>query len=41
MDWYIVNTFSGFENKVKEALEERMKKEGLEDCFEEILVPSE
>ena len=41
MDWYIVNTFSGFENSVKRAIEERATASKLEECFEEILVPSE
>lgn len=41
MEWYIVNTFSGFENTVKRALEERIKAAGLEEMFSEILVPSE
>ncbi|TPV96011.1 MAG: transcription termination/antitermination protein NusG [Myxococcales bacterium FL481] len=41
MEWYIVNTFSGFENTVKRALEERIKSAGLESMFSEILVPSE
>jgi transcriptional antiterminator NusG len=41
MDWYIVNTFSGYENTVKKALDDRIKAAGLEACFEEILVPSE
>ena len=41
MQWFIVNTFSGFENTVKKALEDRIRKEELEACFEEILVPSE
>ncbi|MCA9689473.1 MAG: transcription termination/antitermination protein NusG [Nannocystaceae bacterium] len=41
MDWYAVQTFSGFENSVKRSLEERIKKDKLEELFEEILVPSE
>lgn len=41
MDWYIVNTFSGYENTVKRALEDRIKSASLEGCFGEILVPSE
>ncbi len=41
MDWYIVNTFSGYENTVKKALDDRIKAAGLEECFEDILVPSE
>lgn len=39
--WFIVHTYSGFEEKVKTALMERIKKEGLPDSFGEILVPTE
>ncbi len=41
MEWYVVNTFSGYENSVKKALEERIKNAGLEEQFGEILIPSE
>jgi len=41
MEWYIVNTFSGYENTVKRSLEDQIKSTGLAACFEEILVPSE
>jgi len=41
MEWYVVNTFSGYENSVKNALEERIKSNGLEAQFAEILIPSE
>lgn len=39
--WYIVHTYSGFENKVKLAIEERVKAEGRQDYFGQILVPTE
>ncbi len=39
--WYVVHAYSNFENKVKEALEERIQREGLEDSFGKILVPTE
>jgi transcriptional antiterminator NusG len=39
--WYIVHTYSGFEHKVKTALEERIKAEGKLDYFGEVLVPTE
>jgi transcription termination/antitermination protein NusG len=39
--WYVVHAYSNFENKVKQALEERIKREGLENCFGKILVPTE
>ena len=39
--WYVVQAFSQYENRVKRSLEERIKQEGMEDRFGEILVPSE
>lgn len=39
--WYIVHTYSGFENKVKDALEERVKRYSLEAFLSEIVVPTE
>lgn len=41
MHWYIVNTFSNYENSVKRALEERITREGLAEAFGDILVPTE
>lgn len=41
MDWYVIHTFSGYENSVKRSLEERIKKNGLEDCFQDIYVPAQ
>jgi transcription termination/antitermination protein NusG len=41
MQWYIVNTFSNYENSVKRALEERISRQSLEEAFGEILVPTE
>jgi transcriptional antiterminator NusG len=41
LKWYIVHTYSGFENKVKKTLEERIKNLGQEPYFGEILVPTE
>jgi transcriptional antiterminator NusG len=40
-NWYIVHTYSGFENKVKESLEERVKAYNLEDKVGEVLIPTE
>ena len=37
MDWYVLQAFSGYENKVKLTLEDRIKRSGLQDFFEEIL----
>ncbi len=39
--WYVVHAYSNFENKVKQALEERIKREGLEQYFGKVLVPTE
>jgi len=39
--WYVVHTYSGYENKVKELLQERIKLNNKEECFGKILVPSE
>ena len=41
MRWYIVHTYSGFEKKVAEALEQRVKSRGLEDRFGGVLIPTE
>jgi len=40
-NWYVVHTFSGYEHKVKTALEERIKTLGKQELFGEILVPME
>src|SRR4029078_1681115 len=39
--WYIVHTYSGFENKVKESLEQRVNAYGLQGEIGEILIPTE
>ena len=39
--WYAVHTYSGFENKVKKSLEERVRQENLQERFGEILIPME
>jgi transcriptional antiterminator NusG len=39
--WYILQVHSGFEERVKATLEERIAKEGLEEFFGQILVPTE
>lgn len=40
-NWYVVHTYSGYEQKAKQALEERIKSGRMEDLFEEVLIPSE
>jgi transcriptional antiterminator NusG len=39
--WYGIHTYSGFENKVRLSLLERIKNQGLEEHFGEVLIPSE
>jgi 23S rRNA maturation mini-RNase III len=39
--WYIVHAYSNFEKKVAESIKEQAAAKGLEDLFEEILVPTE
>jgi transcriptional antiterminator NusG len=39
--WYILQVHSGFEEKVKTTLEERIRKEGLEEFFGGFLIPTE
>ncbi|MDM8538092.1 transcription termination/antitermination protein NusG [Desulfobacterales bacterium HSG17] len=41
LNWYIVHVYSGFEDKVKMALEERIISFSQADKFGEILVPTE
>lgn len=41
LNWYIVHTYSGFENRVKLALQERIKSLGKEEFFGQIIVPTE
>ncbi len=39
--WYVVHTYSGYENKVKTDLEQTVKNRELEDYFFDIVVPME
>jgi transcriptional antiterminator NusG len=39
--WYVIQTYSGYENKVKEALQQRVKEHNKEAFFGEILIPTE
>jgi len=38
-NWYIVQTFSGFEQKVSETIKEMIQKKELSDKISEVLVP--
>ena len=39
--WYVVNTYSGHENKVKANLEHRRQSMSQEDRIQQIVVPTE
>ena len=39
--WYVVHVYSGFEKKVALAIREKAAQKGLDEKFEEILVPTE
>ena len=41
MDWYVIQAYSGYEQKVKAALEERIEMSGLSDKFGDIMIPTE
>jgi len=40
-NWYIVHAYSNFEKKVAEAIKQAAVEKGLDDYFEEVLVPTE
>jgi len=37
--WYVVTTYSGYENKVKEYLDRRIESMGLQEIIEQVIVP--
>ncbi|ACV21916.1 transcription termination/antitermination protein NusG [Slackia heliotrinireducens] len=39
--WYVLHTYSGYENKVKQTLESRVEMMGLEDSIVDIQIPTE
>ena len=39
--WYIVHAYSNFEKKVAESIREQAKQRGLDELFEQVLVPTE
>ncbi|MFL6009013.1 MAG: transcription termination/antitermination NusG family protein, partial [Rubrobacteraceae bacterium] len=39
--WYVVNTYSGHENKVRTTLERRIESMGMNRSFGEIRIPTE
>lgn len=40
-DWYVIHTYSGYENKVKANLEKRVESMGMEDKIFQVIVPME
>ena len=41
LKWYVIQAYSGYENKVRLSLLERIKQAGMQDLFGEILIPKE
>ena len=41
MKWYVVQVYSGFEQKVKLSLAERIRQANMDDSFGDILIPTE
>lgn len=39
--WYVVHVYSGFEKKIAQQIKEQAVQKGLEDHFDEVLVPAE
>ncbi|MDI9258864.1 transcription termination/antitermination protein NusG [Alicyclobacillus sendaiensis] len=39
--WYVIHTYSGYENKVKSNLESRVQTMGMEDRIFRVIVPTE
>ncbi|MBO6304619.1 MAG: transcription termination/antitermination factor NusG [Selenomonadaceae bacterium] len=39
--WYVVHTYSGYENKVKANLERKIESQGLQDVIFQVVVPVE
>jgi transcriptional antiterminator NusG len=41
MEWYVIQAYSGYEQKVKAAIEEKIMLNNLSEKFGEILIPTE
>jgi len=41
LHWYVVHTYSGYENRAKASLEERIVQQGLAEQFGQVLIPTE
>lgn len=40
-NWYVLHTYSGYENKVKNSLEKLVESNGLQDSILQIIIPTE
>jgi transcriptional antiterminator NusG len=40
-NWYVVHTYAGFENKVRENLEQTVRSQGLQEKITQVLIPTE
>ncbi|MFY9377414.1 MAG: transcription termination/antitermination NusG family protein, partial [Peptococcia bacterium] len=40
-EWYVVHTYSGYENKIKVDLAKRVESMGMQDKIFEVLIPEE
>ena len=40
-EWYVIHAYSGYENKVRDALLERINRFEMEEAFGDIIVPAE
>ncbi len=39
--WYVIHTYSGFENKVKQSIEQRVAALGMSEAVSQVLIPTE
>jgi len=39
--WYVIHTYSGFENKVKQSIEQQVAVRGLGEAVSQVLIPTE
>ena len=39
--WYVVHTYSGYENKVMTDLEKMVENRGMQDLIQDIKIPTE
>ena len=41
LEWYVIHTYSGYENKVKDNLEKAVENNGMQQLITEVVVPTE